>query len=619
MEGIHASTARLDALFLEDARLEADTGAAAVAGADGAAGGGAVVDVLQRRFEIRLERLAVTKQLEAQIAGVKAQDTAEAIELQHAMTPPEAPTHERTYAEISAVEEIAGVLTISSAAAGALITQSRQLVALPPAMDALTAGTISWQHAKIIADETDSLDPAGAAALVAHALNPNPARGATSGELVPSRFRSRVRNWRERHHPESLEKRHAKCAADRRMEYTPDRDGMAWVSLYIPAHQGSAIWNRTTAIARGLHGPNEPRTITQLRPDIAASLLLRAGPALTHTNAPNTNGTNTNGTNTGQNTRGEGNPGEHATGQGSMGERNPRQDNTGQGNPGEDSTVTIEDGGQDTIGLASLTPADVNDTATGTTTGSTDHEATAATGTAEYESTADHETPGAAEQEANGGNEYAELGTVPVPKADVLVTVPMAALLGQTDEPAHLDGFGPIPASMARELVANGASSFYRVLVDPRDGAPLEIGRTNYRLTKAMKKALQLRDGKCTFPGCNNPSLDNETDHLQAWQHGGNTGISNLAQLCPKHHHLKHNSRWKPTPATTTEPPGWTSPTGRHYKAEQPDREPPHWPTGLLTPATDTAGPPPDPPEAPRLLPVEESQFENALMALLSS
>jgi hypothetical protein len=113
----------------------------------------------------------------------------------------------------------------------------------------------------------------------------------------------------------------------------------------------------------------------------------------------------------------------------------------------------------------------------------------------------------------------------------VLVTVPVFALLGLTDEPAMLDGYGPIPASMARQLVANGAGSFYRVLVDPRDGAPLEIGRTSYRLTKAMKKAMQLRDGKCTFPGCTNPSLDTEADHLQAWQHGGHTGICNLAQF----------------------------------------------------------------------------------------
>jgi hypothetical protein len=268
MGGIHASVAGLDALFVEDAALT--TGASA----------GAEMDVLQRQYEIRLERMAVTKQLEAQIAAIKARDAAEAIEIQHAMTPPEAPVHERTYAEMSAVEEIAGVLTISSPAAGALVTQSRQLNSLPPAMDALSAGTISWQHAKIIADETEGLGPAGAAALVAHVLDPNPTRGAAAGELVPSRFRTRVRNWRERHHPESLEKRHTKSAADRRMEYSPDRDGMAWLSLYIPAHQASAIWNRTTALARGLQSPDEPRTMTQLRPDIAAHLLLAAGQAL---------------------------------------------------------------------------------------------------------------------------------------------------------------------------------------------------------------------------------------------------------------------------------------------------------------------------------------------------
>ncbi|MCQ6272618.1 HNH endonuclease, partial [Pseudarthrobacter sp. R1] len=142
-----------------------------------------------------------------------------------------------------------------------------------------------------------------------------------------------------------------------------------------------------------------------------------------------------------------------------------------------------------------------------------------------------------------------------------------------------LDGSGPIPASMARNLVGDGAGSFYRVLVDPRDGAPLEIGRTRYRLTKAMRNWLRLRDGKCPFPGCSNNALDNEADHLLAWHKGGTTGISNLGQPCPKHHKLRHISGWKPTPATTTEPPGWTSPTGRHYKSEHQDWEPPLWPT----------------------------------------
>jgi hypothetical protein len=140
---------------------------------------------------------------------------------------------------------------------------------------------------------------------------------------------------------------------------------------------------------------------------------------------------------------------------------------------------------------------------------------------------------------------------------------------------------------MARELVASGAESFYRVLVDPRDGAPLEIGRTSYRLTKAMRAWLRLRDGKCPFPGCSNHSLDNEADHLLGWANGGTTGISNLGQPCPNHHRLRHTTGWTPTPATKNEPPGWTSPTGRYYASEHQDWEPPRWPEGIRPGAVD--------------------------------
>jgi hypothetical protein len=185
------------------------------------------------------------------------------------------------------------------------------------------------------------------------------------------------------------------------------------------------------------------------------------------------------------------------------------------------------------------------------------------------------------------------LANVPTPAAQVLVMVPVFALMGLTDEPALLDGYGPIPASMARNLVADGASSFHRVLVDPRDGAPLEIGRENYRIPAAMRRWLRLRDGKCPFPGWNNQSLDNEADHLLAWADGGTTGINNLGQPCPKHHRLKHGSGWTPTPATKDHPPGWTSPTGRHYQSEHQDWEPPHWPPQIAAQlASDRNGDP---------------------------
>jgi len=415
-------------------------------------------DPLRELADSRLDGLGIVARIEAATAAVKVRLLAEYAEATEAMEAPAGSAYESSAREVSLVAEVACLLTIGERAAAALLGEAHALTTTVPAtLDALHAGEISWQHARIIVDETSGLQPAAAAALEAHFLDPeapNAARGAAAGELAPARFRRKVRAWRERHHPESLEIRHVKSVEDRRMEYSPDRNGMAWISLHIPADKACAIWNKSTALARGLQGPDEPRNLTQLRADVAAGLLL-------------------------------GNAGQFA-------------------------------------------------------------------------------------------------GTAPILKADVLVTVPVFSLLGATDEPAELDNYGPIPASMARKLVAEGAGSFYRVLVDPRDGAPLEIGRTSYRLPESLKRWLRMRDGNCTFPGCSNHTQDNENDHLTAWEHGGATGISNLGQLCPKHHRLKHRTGWSPGPAARNEPPGWTSPTGRHYQAEQADWQKPQWPPELL-------------------------------------
>ena len=56
---------------------------------------------------------------------------------------------------------------------------------------------------------------------------------------------------------------------------------MAWLSAYLPADQAAGIWNRTTAAARALQGPDEARTLTQLRADVAATLAASSGPAPT--------------------------------------------------------------------------------------------------------------------------------------------------------------------------------------------------------------------------------------------------------------------------------------------------------------------------------------------------
>ncbi|WP_445154266.1 DUF222 domain-containing protein [Arthrobacter sp. Hor0625] len=472
-------------------------------------------DPLRERAEACLDGFAELARLDARSAALRARITAEYLDATKALAAPELPN---TAQEMAEVAEVAGAMTVSERTAGALISDCVALTErLPLTLKALQAGTLSWQHARIMVDETANLDAAGAAALEAHFLDPgapDPARGCPAGELVPCRFRARARTWRERHHPVSIEARHVRCAADRRVEFVPDSDGMAWFNAYLPAETAAGIWNRTTAGARALQGPLEARTLTQLRADVAATLLL--------------------------------------TGNGGTGAR------TGDGADIRGGTVGTGHGTDER-------PVVCGDVLDGNTV------------------TGDIAGAGIVG------------GEVPVPRAQVLVTVPVFSLLGVTEEPAMLDGYGPIPPSMARRLVAGGADSFHRVLVDPRDGAPLEIGRTSYRVTKALRQWLRLRDGRCPFPGCNNSSLDTDADHVLAWAEGGTTGISNLGQPCRKHHRLKHASAWRPVGATKTSPPGWISPAGRTYASEPQDWEPPTWPDNIpLTDAILESGAPVD-------------------------
>ncbi|MFE4837173.1 DUF222 domain-containing protein [Arthrobacter sp. NPDC056691] len=500
MEAIDASTSALAAF------VDLATGNVPVTG--GQASGAA--DPLRDQADAHLDGLAELAKVEARLAALKVQLVAGYANAEKAMTPPAASPQDRTVRDMAVTAEVAGVLTISERAAGALLSEAHVLTTdLPLTLSALRAGTISWQHARIMVEETVNLDPAGAAALEAHFLDPaapNAARGMQAGDLVPCRFRAKVRTWRERHHPVSIEKRHARSAADRRVEYCPDQDGMAWFSAYLPADQAAGIWDRSTAAARAMQGPGEARTLTQLRADVAATWLLTAGHE--HTAAS--------------------------------------------------STDEIIYGAPDGAGFGG-----------------------AAGGRGS------HHSGGSTVDGAPAA--LVPASRVPSPAAQVLITVPALSLLGLTEETAMLDGYGPIPPSMARALVADGASSFRRVLTDPRDGVPLEIGRTSYRIPKPLRQWLRLRDAKCSFPACNNHSLDNDADHLLAWARGGPTGISNLGQPCPKHHRLKHGSTWTPTAASANDPPGWTSSTGRHYSSEQPDWEPPHWPPQIMARLNDPA------------------------------
>jgi hypothetical protein len=154
-------------------------------------------------------------------------------------------------------------------------------------------------------------------------------------------------------------------------------------------------------------------------------------------------------------------------------------------------------------------------------------------------------------------------------KPDVCILVPALTLLGRSDEPAILEGYGPIDIDTAKKLVGQ-ATSFIRILTHPETGAFLSVGRKRYKAPADLRTVLRLRDETCRDPGCNRAAGHTDIDHTIAFNENGACGetrIDNLASLCPKHHRDKHETGWR----VTQDPGGtlhWISPTGHGYDTE---------------------------------------------------
>ncbi|MET3466913.1 DUF222 domain-containing protein [Microbacterium sp. 1262] len=157
-------------------------------------------------------------------------------------------------------------------------------------------------------------------------------------------------------------------------------------------------------------------------------------------------------------------------------------------------------------------------------------------------------------------------GTLGAIRAHVQVAVSALTLMGQDEGPADLAGRSPIDAATARELAGN-ATAWDRLMTDPVTGTVLECD--SYRPTAAMVRLLRARDRHCRFPGCRQPAIRCELDHTIAASDGGATHVCNLANLCKRHHDVKHHTRWR-----VRQLPGgrliWTSPTGRVYREDAP-------------------------------------------------
>lgn len=145
--------------------------------------------------------------------------------------------------------------------------------------------------------------------------------------------------------------------------------------------------------------------------------------------------------------------------------------------------------------------------------------------------------------------------------AAIAVTVPALTLLGRGDDPAMLEGYGPIDTATAKRL-AGGAKSWVRILTSPVTGVPLTLDRTTYRVPAALERWLGVLHPLCIFPGCGRLARDCPIDHLIGWAQGGKTDADNLAPECEPHHRVKTESLWHPVTDTESGDLVWVSPTG---------------------------------------------------------
>ena len=67
----------------------------------------------------------------------------------------------------------------------------------------------------------------------------------------------------------------------------------------------------------------------------------------------------------------------------------------------------------------------------------------------------------------------------------------------------------------------------------------LSVGRRTRAVPPAIRRALRLRDRGCRFPGCTH-HRHVDAHHIRHWSDGGETKLSNLVELCGRHHRLLH-------------------------------------------------------------------------------
>lgn len=109
-------------------------------------------------------------------------------------------------------------------------------------------------------------------------------------------------------------------------------------------------------------------------------------------------------------------------------------------------------------------------------------------------------------------------------------------------KPATLSTGTRISAGQARQMACN-----LGLIPQVFNGKslPLDHGHEQRVFTREQRRAMDNRDGGCTFPGCDRPPEWCEAHHWNVpWANGGETRLTDAVLICPFHHRTIHQDDW---------------------------------------------------------------------------
>ncbi|WP_406028981.1 DUF222 domain-containing protein [Nocardioides sp. NBC_00850] len=154
------------------------------------------------------------------------------------------------------------------------------------------------------------------------------------------------------------------------------------------------------------------------------------------------------------------------------------------------------------------------------------------------------------------------------PRIEVKIVMTADSLANNADQPALVEGYGPVPATWARDALADAEVFVRRLFTDPA-GQLVAMESRSRKAPDGLAEFIATRDvGICRTNGCDAPIRN--IDHVERHADGGETRAENLQGLCERCNQAKEALGWRARPG----PDGTiitTTPTGHTYISPPPD------------------------------------------------